>query len=189
MKKLMQYITLVSGITVLCLFGINFIVERSLKKQTEDVYGKLNEIFEGKENFDLLFVGSSRGPVQINPMVIDTILSINSFNAGLDGISIVECKMVIESYLDKHQAPQALVLNMDMGSMEITDTYQEFDYPLFLPYLNHKYVKQTLYEYTPSVKFLGCFPFLKPAYYNDFKKYLALKAIAHLKQSKKEYFV
>jgi hypothetical protein len=176
MKKLIQYIVLIFLISAVVLTVVDFMLEHGLLKQKEDVFGKLNEVFHGKENYNVLFLGSSRTLVHVNPLIIDSVLKVNSYNAGFDGINIIESKMFLDSYLEHHPAPRLLVLTIDIGSLAINDTTKLFDFPLYFPYLKDGNVKNTLSEFLPQTKWISTFPFLKPAYYDDFKKYMAIKA-------------
>jgi len=181
MKHLLRYVLFIVMIALVALTVINFLTERLLKKQKEDVFGKLNEIFSGEEYYDALFLGSSRTLVQINPHIVDSILNSNSYNLGILGISIIECKMLLNSYLKRHKPPQLLILNVDMFSLNIHDTTSLFDFPIYFPYLDNPVVKKTMRNYTASSKIVSVLPFLKLAFYDDFKKEMALKAFLHPK--------
>lgn len=177
MKKLLLQILFVLSVTILLLTIITFLIDSSLKKQKEDVIGKINEIFNGKENYDALFLGSSRVLMQINPHIIDSVLNINSFNCGMDGSLIIESKMLLSSYLKIHKPPKLVILNIDQFTLYINDTIKLFDFPVYFPYLNEPVVKKTLCHYSGACELVSAMPFLKLSFFDDFKKWMAVKAI------------
>jgi len=185
MKKLLQYILTIIFIAAVILTGVNVLLEYSIKKQNEDIFGKLQEIFSGNENYDALFLGSSRVLVHINPSIMDSVLHVNSYNLGLDAMSVVEFNFIVNAWLEKHPAPKLLVMNLDRKTLLVNDTTEIFDYPLYFPYLKNKSVSAALNEFEPDVPVLSFMPFLKPAYYDDFKKYVAVKALFHIRHPEK----
>lgn len=88
-------------------------LERGIKKFSAYSYPRLVEIIEGNTNYDMLFLGTSRTQVHINPRITDSILHLNTYNAGKAGASSLEVRMLIEAYLTTHKAPKYLVYNID----------------------------------------------------------------------------
>src|SRR4051794_41117213 len=80
---------------------------------------RLKTIFSGKEDYDVLFIGSSRTYSHINPRVIDGVMHSNSYNAGVLGGNLFESSLILRGYLANHPAPKLLVLDLATASFEV----------------------------------------------------------------------
>lgn len=166
MKTFLKYIftiILLVGIVSASFFNI---VNRGLRKQKVDIYGKMNEIVLGKENFDIVFIGSSRINLTVNPAIIDSLTGLNSFNFGFDGANIIDFNMHLQSYLKTHVKPKLLVLNIDPKMFNVTD---EIKVPpsKYLPYLDYPEIYDTLSLYSKWPFVAKYFPFVGVSFYTD----------------------
>ncbi len=109
-----------------------------IKKNTSGIFQKYNEIFEGKSNYDWLIVGSSRAESHISPLILDSVLRVNSFNLGIAGSYIHQQLAFLKAYLVKHPKPKTIILSADIyGYLPNTDYKVLHDYNRYFPYLNH----------------------------------------------------
>lgn len=137
---------------------------------------RLTEILEKNTAFDVLFVGSSRTHFSINPQIIDTISKVNSFNAGIEGGDLYEFEMIINAYLEHHQAPKCIVLNFDMHSFN--GEVKMYNYPVYYPFYRNntvikKYLKQN--NYLTTIK--EVLPFLQISDFDDNSKGYIIKGL------------
>lgn len=179
MRQLLQYIITTSGIAVAALLGINYFLSSNLSNQKEDVFGKLNTLFVSDEPYDILFIGSSRIYHSIDPFMMDSITGMKCFNFGLDGNTIIEASMILNAYVERHPPPKIAVLNVDLFTLSVEKESTLRDFTVFLPYKSNPSVRSTLNEFLSFEKKLSFFSFLTPAFYDDFKKFMAFKHVAN----------
>ena len=103
---------------------------------------RLNEIFLGRTNYDVLFVGSSRTHTSIDPRIVDSITNKRSFNAGVEGGNILEFLMTFKGYLVHHPAPKLLVLTIDVTSFNLKRKF--FNYSEYYNVLQNSVVDSIL---------------------------------------------
>ena len=124
-------------------------------------HGHLNEIIRGKEDYDILFIGSSRTYYHVNPKIVDSITSLNSYNAGLAGANLFECNLVLQCYLQSHKAPKVVVLDIAKNAFEIksrpiwnpTHYYYFLDNDIVFNALK-PYEHVYLLKYLPFIRFI-----------------------------------
>ena len=80
-KKIVIYFLL----TTLFLYGLRKLHYRGLLKQTAGYYEKYNTAFINKNNFNVIFLGSSRAEMHYNTYIFDSLTKQNSFNLSLAG--------------------------------------------------------------------------------------------------------
>jgi hypothetical protein len=97
-------------------------------------YGSLNRMYQGLINSDIVFAGSSRMYLHINPEIIQEITGRTAWNIGMDGSNFEQHKFTIEEYLLHNSLPKIIVLEADLESLE-TRTLT-FKTHLFIPYRN-----------------------------------------------------
>ena len=100
---------------IICLLSF-LIIKKEIDRYKKHTTSRLTEIFCNKTNYDVLFLGSSRTHLIINPAIIDSICKVNSYNAGMEGANLYEFDMVLKAYLENHPSPQWLVLTIDLHS-------------------------------------------------------------------------
>lgn len=175
MKKFISYIALSFAIVFITSSTYFYLLNAGLRNQQNDNFGKLNTIITGGKNYDCLIIGSSRAYVQIDPRVLETDLGLNTYNSGMDGIGIIECNMILNAYLESHEKPQLILLNIDFTMF---NTEKEiFDYPQYFPFASYNVVKNHLTPYCSEMEWVNFLPFIGPSYYSEYKKNLALQGL------------
>lgn len=165
MKLFIRYITFVVVITIVASSSFFWLVNTGLRKQKTDYFGKLNELLLNHNDFDIIFLGSSRVNWTINPKIIDSIAHVNSFNFGLDGAYVVEDGINLRAYLKVHPKPRLLVINIDP---KIFNTTNEIKTPSrYLPYIQHPEIYDTLKEYSVWPVVAKYMPFVGVSFYTD----------------------
>jgi hypothetical protein len=138
---------------------------------------RLTEIFTAKANYDLLFLGSSRTHTTIVPGIIDSITGLTSYNAGVEGGSMLDFKMTLEGYLINHPPPIVIILTIDPGTFTYVSTV--FDPMQYLKVSKtNKVVKKTLQSIGYNTFILQYIPMFNYIYMDDYSK---SRAIAGLK--------
>jgi hypothetical protein len=141
-------------------------LENGIKKFSVFSYSRLVDIIEGNTNYDMLFVGTSRTQVHINPRITDSILQLNTFNAGKAGASSLEVRMLLEAYLTKHQAPKYLIYNIDQLSVLHADKVPNS--ALYLFFLDNDAVFKGLESTYDRVSLMKYIPFTRIMNLDDY---------------------
>ena len=69
-------------------------------------YGSLNRMYNGEINADIIFLGSSRTYLHINPEVIQANIGLTAWNLAMDGTNFEQHKFTLEEYLLHNQTPK-----------------------------------------------------------------------------------
>ncbi len=156
--------------------GIYFILEKGRQKYFYHTYDQFNELLSGNTKYDLLMLGSSRTHLHNNPRIIDSITHMNSYNAGIEGGSLLEMNVVLNGYLEKHPKPAILLVEVSMLSFN-TDKNLVSNPTLYLNHLDNSRVYETLNTYWKYSGFFKYLPLFRLSQYDDINKAYALKAI------------
>jgi len=108
------------------LYGSHFLRVRSLQ---------LSQRGTLRANYDCVILGSSRANHHINPIVIDTILNVNSINLGFDNSCLDYHTARFQELLmqNNHQYPRYVIWQIDMLALNCTQGfYHNIVYPFFL---------------------------------------------------------
>ena len=121
------------------------------------------EIFTGKLQSNVVIMGSSRAWAQYNPIILDTILHINSYNLGIDGRGIGSQILRYNTYKRLNVKPKLIIQNIDMMTI---DKDNAFCREQFFPYFFDKTFRQEVVElenlsladqYIPGFRYAGYF--------------------------------
>ena len=167
-----KYIGIVVAICAATLSILHFLYLKGFNKFYAFEQGKVHEIIEGKTDYDVVFVGSSRTFYHINPKVVDSVLHMNTYNAGMDGANLLEVDMIIKSYLQQHKAPRLVVLEIPATAFAIA-LKPIFNPNMYYSYLDNEVVFETLEPYQ-RVYVLKYLPFLQITQADDALKQAAL---------------
>ena len=128
---------------------VDFTISSKLRKNRDNrILVNWNQIYEDSTFYDLVVMGSSRAWVQYNPLILDSILSINTFNLGMDGSAVNRQIIKYEKFSSIHNTPTCIVQNIDYATMDITRGY---DREQFFPYFF--YDRQLMRSYDIYEKF------------------------------------
>ncbi len=160
MKRFIISILAFSVVLFLTLFCFDKIISHGLKKSETKHFNNLSQIHQGNLNVDLIINGSSKALVQIDPIIIDSVLGINSYNLGLDGSPFIPQKAQYDLYRTKNKKPKIIVQIVSNGTLR--SLQEGFNLPIkFAPYLNVPEVKEMM-KLTSSFSYLDyTIPMLK----------------------------
>ncbi len=138
------------------------------------MYAAWNKMYNDSTCYDLVINGSSRAWTQFNPLILDSILTVNSFNLGIDGSAINRQIIKYKKYRELHGDPNYLIQNIDLGTMATTFGYErEQFFPYFFYDRNlitqyNEYEKFSFAEkYIPCYRYLGYKTVLLEAIFQD----------------------
>ncbi len=110
---------------------------KGLLMQTHGYYDKYKTCFFKKNNFNVLFLGSSRVEMHYNTRLFDSITNKNSFNLSLAGATPQVAFAALKTYLQNSNAPEYLFYELDYHFLKYTSTeVKEFNN--YFPFLSNK---------------------------------------------------
>jgi hypothetical protein len=92
-----------------------------------------SNIFRSKNgliNSDIIFFGSSRTSLQINPRVVENFIGLSSHNLGEAGSNIVQITYTLKNYLENNIKPRCVFVEADimlLDSSILRSRLEEFD--------------------------------------------------------------
>jgi hypothetical protein len=166
--KLLKYILIVFVVSGTLLYSLYYFYRKGYDKYYSVQQSNLKEIFCSTTNYDILFIGSSRTLVQINPRLIDSITHLKSYNAGIDGSNLLEMEMVFKGYLEHHTPPKIVFVDLPTAAFDI-ERRPIFNLNMYLPFLSDSVVYNTLRPYE-HVFLLRHLPFTQLTEADDYLK-------------------
>ena len=100
---------------------------------TEDI-GSLNRMYHGEINAEIVFFGSSRTSLHINPEVIQRNTGLTAWNLAMDGSNFEQQEFTLEDYLLHNKIPKIIVFEADLVPLDLS--LLRFKTELYLPYRN-----------------------------------------------------
>jgi len=131
MKKFIKKVILLVIIILACAVVYDVCYSYIKMHDQHRVYVGWSDIYNDTTNYDLVINGNSRAWVQYNPMILDTLLGINSYNLGIDGSCIDRQIIKYRKYCQFHGQPKYLIQNLEYFTMDTTNGYEQYQ---FFPY-------------------------------------------------------
>lgn len=142
MKRFFKTILLLCCILLVLNVVMDILFTKALNRSKGIVYREWNNIIHDTIDADLLVVGSSRAWVQYNTYIMDSVLSVNSYNLGLDASHIQ--RQIVKYKVYRHyqtKKPSFLIINFDYwGDWEINYWQRE----QFFPYLAYPFIRKAI---------------------------------------------
>lgn len=146
-----------------------------LEKYDSHRFSRLDQVVNGREQYDIVYFGTSRTHVHINPCVVDSILGLKSYNAGMDGASLNEIKMLFDLYLKSHSSPKIILITLDKSCL---DDNKGILYPVqYYKYIHEDIVYDFLKSYDQKVVAYKYFSFLGFSSYDDYTRFNGIRAL------------
>lgn len=121
--------------------GIDLLITNNLKHSNVRMFSTYNAIYSDTLQCDAVVMGSSRGQVQYDVRILDSIVGFNCYNLSVDGRCIDAEVVIYNAYRHHAPRPKVIIQNIDWGTLQMSNGYEREQY---LPYLD----KDDLYEQT-----------------------------------------
>lgn len=131
-------------------------------------------LLEDTTTYDMLLLGSSRMKNNVNPQIVDSITSLNTYNAGCSGANAVEVNTILQSYLLQHKPPRYIVVALDLFSLE-SDKHLQY-YPTYITCNDSPPIEKALRDEGVPTMLYKLMPFFKVVELNDYYKGVVVKA-------------
>jgi len=155
-----------SAIAIAFLYTLRELEYIGLKMNEGGEYAKLRVVFEQKNNFDLIVLGSSRAECQFYTPMIDSATGLSSYNIGMTGAVMPLIESTLEAYLVNSKAPKYVVLNIDLHALnDNTDTVYRF--PRYFAYLGNETLYEGLQARDQRFFWFRWIPLYSMAYFNN----------------------
>lgn len=123
------------------LFGARKLHYHGLLKQKHGYYAKYNTAFFENNNFDVLFLGSSRVEMHYDTRLFDSMTGRNSFNLSLAGATPQTAFAALKAYLLNSEAPKELFYEIDFHFIRYWEPrIKEFNN--YFPFLENKTLRE-----------------------------------------------
>ncbi len=105
----------------------------NLQHSNARVFNTYNVIYNDNLKCDVVIMGSSRGQVQYDPAILDSIIGLNCYNISVDGRCIDAQVTMYGFYCHHALKPKYVIQNIEWGTVLMSNGYEREQY---LPYLN-----------------------------------------------------
>ena len=165
MKKFILHIIIFGTIVLGLAFVADYVISKNLRQQTNmmELYS-WNAIYSGNLHSDLIIQGSSRGYVNYNPQILDSILGVNSFNLGNSTNMIVRQIIKYNTYRRFNIKPKYIIQNIDCMTIQFNNEFRE----QFFPYFFDDSLRRAIAEYENFSLFEKYFPAYRYMSYYSF---------------------
>ncbi len=130
---------------MLAMILLDYFVTAGLRKTAYGYYRGWNELFDGKINADLLILGSSRAKYHFSPEILDSVLSVNSYNFGMNGYRLNMQIGRFRLYEKYNKTPGTIIISLDIRSLTQRRNLHLINQ--FLPYLWDDDIKKLTRNY------------------------------------------
>ncbi|MGC4036757.1 MAG: hypothetical protein QM764_12430 [Chitinophagaceae bacterium] len=161
-------------LTVIFLAGIfsfaigNFFDHLYKQKLSFLFNGDANEILEGKENYDIIFLGNSKIHSGIDPYYVDSVTEKKTYNFALGGADAPEIKLLSTLYLQTHTAPEIVVLGIDNSMLSSYNILKERFFYLF--YLKNDTISKYMADNGFPARLIEALPFTKYSFFDEYSR-------------------
>lgn len=122
-------------------WGLDLLITYNLHHSNARMFSTYNAIYSDTLQCDAVVMGSSRGQVQYDVRILDSIVGFNCYNLSVDGRCIDAEVIIYNAYRHHAPKPRVIIQNIDWGTLQMSNGYEQEQY---LPYLD----KDDLYEQT-----------------------------------------
>lgn len=122
-------------------FGLDILITNNLKHSDARMFNTYNAIYSDTLQCNAVVMGSSRGQVQYDVRILDSIAGLNSYNISVDGRCIDAEVVIYNAYRHHAPRPKVIIQNIDWGTLQMSNGYEREQY---LPYLD----KDDLFDQT-----------------------------------------
>lgn len=111
---------------------LDLFITRNLQRSKARMFCGYNDLYSERFHCDAVVMGSSRGQVQYDPRILDSVLGVDSYNLSVDG-RCIDAEIVIYNAYRKHNPkPTLIIQNVDVTSLNASNGYEREQY---LPYI------------------------------------------------------
>lgn len=141
MKRFIIKLGITAAALLAVAWGLDLIITHNLKRSDARIFNTYNAIYSDTLQCDAVVMGTSRGQVQYDVRILDSITGLNCYNLSVDGRCIDAEVVIYNAYRHHAPKPRLIIQNIDWGTLQMSNGYEREQY---LPFLN----KDDLYTQT-----------------------------------------
>ena len=142
MKVFLQRVLLFFLLMAIVAVLADLCVSSGLRKTERGHFYTMNALMNQRMNADIVILGNSRAAGSYHPVVLDTILHVDSRNLGVSGQPFGISWLRWQLYRRKNISPKLLIVNIDYDELRIITN--GFEREQYYPYLSDTLVKPYL---------------------------------------------
>ena len=146
MKIFIKYCLLFILPAYLLLAIVDYVFSQSAKRSSNYTIEAWYDLMNGDITADVVVMGSSRAWEHVNPLILDSILSANSYNLGMDGRSFDSQILKYHLYRERNSKPKLIIQNIDVFSLINRAGIKKIQ---FFPYFWDKSMRATFFPVEP----------------------------------------
>jgi hypothetical protein len=165
--------------------AISLMADAGYRRSRTDEFSVWNDIYDGKINADLLFIGGSRAFVEISPAIEDSILGTHSYNLGMNGWPFRMEYARLRVYFQHNRKPKYIIIALGQTTLE--DNRDLYGYVQFFPYLRDPIIREAVKGYNGEPgRWDAWIPFIKYCRNQDFAYAGCMNYLLYLMGQRKE---
>lgn len=166
MREYLSKLLVFAIVLYIVLFLVDYAYSAMIRTSNWRPVEAWEDVVDGNIHADVVALGSSRGWVQIDPHIIDSVLCVNSYNLGIDGSEINRQVQKYEIFRKRNSKPKVIIQNIDVWSLGYTIGYEKEQ---FYPFFWDRDMRKMFYrtepftfgeKYIPFFRYHGLNPFL-----------------------------
>ena len=142
MKRFLVNIVIFAFVAFITAIVFDYMISTGLRKIERYNFNTINKIMNNNLNADVVILGNSRAQESYHPLVLDTILKIDSWNLGIRGQPFGVSYLRWQVYKRNNNNPKLLIVNVDYKDLEMVNN--GFDREQYYPYIKDTLVKPYL---------------------------------------------
>lgn len=167
MRKFIVKTTLYILFFISCFTAIVYMTDEGLRKTEYLHYKEWNELYNGSINADVLIQGSSRAWLHVNPVILDTIINMNSYNLGMDGTAFDMQYARFKAYLNHNIKPKLILQEIGVNVFCSSNLFNKEQY---IPYYEDTIILNAI----KNINILTADYFIYPLKYSGGRHYIPI---------------
>lgn len=141
MRRFLIKLGITAAVLLADMWALDLLITHNLRRSDARMFHTYNAIYSDTLRCDAVVMGSSRGQVQYDVRILDSIVDLNCYNLSVDGRCIDAEVVIYNTYRHHAPKPKLIIQNIDWGTLQMSNGYEREQY---LPYLD----KDNLYRQT-----------------------------------------
>lgn len=132
MRRFLIKLGITSAALIAVMWGLDLLITHNLRHSNARMFSTYNIILHDNLQCDAVVMGSSRGQVQYDVRIIDSIAGLDCYNISIDG-RCIDAEVTMYNFYCRHcPKPRLIIQNIDWGNLLMSNGYEREQY---LPYL------------------------------------------------------
>ena len=132
MKRFLTKLGITAAALLAVAWGLDLLITNNLRHREIRMFSTYNAILNDDLKCNAVVMGSSRGQVQYDVRILDSIAGLDCYNLGVDG-RCIDAEVTMYNFYRRHcPKPRLIIQNVDWGTLQMSNGYEREQY---LPHL------------------------------------------------------